>query len=60
MEKAVVSPCNNECYFDKNTKFCRSCCRTLEEITSWLNISNIQRKKIKEKAIERKKAQNNE
>ena len=41
-----MSPCINECKLDKKEKYCISCLRTINEISSWRNFSDIEKKKI--------------
>jgi len=50
----VKSPCTNICAIDYNVGFCMGCKRTIKEITHWPNLSNIDRKKILLKILDRK------
>lgn len=50
----VPSPCNNSCIMDFQTKLCKGCFRTIEEIISWSNISSEEKRQIIEKVQSRK------
>ena len=41
----VRSPCTKICAINYNDGFCMGCKRTIEEITSWTNLSDVQKKK---------------
>jgi predicted Fe-S protein YdhL (DUF1289 family) len=59
-EKYETSPCNSKCEVDRGLGFCLSCCRTIEEIRSWLKITNEERRQIKENARLRKSSSKEE
>jgi predicted Fe-S protein YdhL (DUF1289 family) len=50
----VRSPCTKICAINYNDGFCMGCKRTIEEITSWTNLSDVQKKKILLKTKNRK------
>ena len=50
----VKSPCTNICAIDYNVGFCMGRNSTIKEITHWPNLSNIDRKKILLKILDRK------
>ena len=50
----VRSPCAKICAIDHNVGFCIGCKRTIEEITSWTNLSDVKKKKILLKLQDRK------
>lgn len=52
----VLSPCNNNCNMDINTKLCKGCYRTLEEIMLWSTAPYEEKKKILELVEYRKEA----
>lgn len=52
----VLSPCNNNCNMDFDTKLCKGCYRTLEEIMSWSTAHYEEKKKILELVEYRKEA----
>ncbi|KAF0151384.1 MAG: Fe-S protein [Ignavibacteria bacterium] len=43
-DEYVHSPCNNNCIMDFETKLCKGCYRTIEEIISW-SIATLEEKK---------------
>jgi uncharacterized protein len=45
----VKSPCIEICKIDYKTGFCIGCNRTLEEITNWGSLNDVQKKKILKK-----------
>ena len=47
------SPCTKVCKIDKQTKICKGCKRTLEEISKWSSYDDLQRKKIMEQLKQR-------
>ncbi len=51
-----LSPCNNNCNMDINTKLCKGCYRTLEEIMLWSTAPYEEKKKILELVEYRKEA----
>lgn len=46
MENLYVTPCIGVCQIDKETKICRGCDRTIEQISQWSNYSHEERMKI--------------
>jgi len=52
----IESPCNNNCNMDLESKLCKGCFRTLDEITSWSIASADEKKKILEMIHFRKEA----
>lgn len=40
----MITPCIKQCQLENNV--CRGCKRTIEEITQWLDYTEIQRKNI--------------
>lgn len=53
-----VSPCTSQCKIDKETHVCKSCFRTLDEIISWRNLNNSDKKLIYETIEKRKEVLN--
>lgn len=53
-EEHVPSPCNNNCFMDFETKLCKGCFRTIDEIISWANISSEEKRQILVKVRHRK------
>ena len=43
---AVKSPCIEDCRIDRQSKLCRGCFRTIEEIQSWLKMSDHARRDL--------------
>ena len=41
-----LSPCIKECKLDEKEEYCISCLRSINEIASWNNFSDIEKKKI--------------
>ena len=39
----IASPCNKVCVINEATGLCRGCYRTLEEISSWLEMTPEQK-----------------
>ena len=50
----VKSPCTNICTIDYNVGFCMGCKRTIKEITNWSNLSDVKKKQILLKTLDRK------
>jgi predicted Fe-S protein YdhL (DUF1289 family) len=50
----IKSPCTNICAIDPKIDLCVGCKRTIKEITSWFNLSNMEKKKILLKIQDRK------
>ena len=50
----VKSPCTSICAIDHNIGFCMGCKRTIKEIANWSNLSEVERKKILLKTLNRK------
>jgi len=40
------SPCVKVCVMDPERGVCLGCCRTLDEITRWSTMSDVQREKV--------------
>tara|TARA_B110001454_G_C12638155_1_gene400017 strand:+ start:766 stop:957 length:192 start_codon:yes stop_codon:yes gene_type:complete len=40
------SPCINICFLSPKTNLCLGCGRSVEEISSWINLSKDEKKKI--------------
>lgn len=55
-EEHVPSPCNNNCIINFDTKLCKGCFRTIDEIISWSTVSNEEKRKILELVDYRKEA----
>lgn len=56
MENASVqSPCNGFCCINKENSLCFGCFRTLDEITQWYKLPQIEKERIINKAEERRK-----
>ena len=51
----VPSPCVDICDVDETCKYCIGCGRSLDEIASWLNASDEQRRAIMDELPERLK-----
>lgn len=45
----MISPCINICKIDKQNQLCIGCKRTIDEISNWLNYTDVQRKEIIDK-----------
>lgn len=43
---AVPSPCRSLCSFDENTRLCRGCLRTLNEIQDWHHADQTEKRSI--------------
>ncbi len=43
---AVPSPCRSLCLFDKNTRLCLGCLRTLNEIQNWRHADQAEKRSI--------------
>lgn len=43
---AIASPCNKVCAVDPDSGLCLGCGRNLEEITSWIGLSDAERSRI--------------
>ena len=50
----VKSPCTSICAIDHNAGFCMGCKRTIKEIANWYNLSDVEKKKILLKTLDRK------
>ena len=50
----VKSPCISICAIDHNVDFCIGCKRTIKEISNWSNLSDVEKKKILLKTLDRK------
>jgi len=42
----VASPCNSVCTIDAGSGLCAGCYRTLEEIASWIDLSEGERRAL--------------
>jgi predicted Fe-S protein YdhL (DUF1289 family) len=42
----MITPCVNLCTVDPATKICQGCRRTLDEIASWIHLTDNQRQEI--------------
>lgn len=49
----MTSPCKNECIYDNRLGFCKSCGRTMEEISNWSKYSDQYRQIVAEEAYYR-------
>jgi len=49
------SPCNGTCKIDNDTKICKGCYRTIDEIVSWPELSNSDKEIINILVEKRKK-----
>jgi uncharacterized protein len=45
-EVIIPSPCNSDCLIDPKTQLCKGCFRTIDEIISWIKLSNEEKQKI--------------
>ena len=43
---SVASPCTSVCIIDPVTGFCGGCFRTLEEISSWIDLSVTEKRAV--------------
>jgi len=59
MDYDVESPCNSVCIYDDDLDMCISCKRTIEEISSWKNISVIDKLQILERIEKQQKEEEN-
>ncbi|NBW15091.1 MAG: DUF1289 domain-containing protein [Caulobacteraceae bacterium] len=41
-----VTPCNNNCDWNSQLQRCNTCKRTLDELNSWINLTQDQRRTI--------------
>ena len=55
---AVESPCIRECVIEQATGYCRGCCRTLDEISSWTRYTPGERRRVMEALSLRRAAVN--
>ncbi len=51
----TLSPCNSDCFIESNSKLCRGCFRTIEEIVQWHSLEYDKKKKILELVEKRKR-----
>lgn len=49
----MESPCKNQCIYEARLGFCKSCGRTIEEISNWNNQKASTRKKVSARAHKR-------
>ena len=42
----VASPCNSICTIDAATRLCIGCYRSLDEIASWMQLSDEQKREV--------------
>lgn len=56
-EVTVESPCISVCAMNEDTGFCIGCYRTLEEIKSWWDLENTEKKAVVEAAKQREEDQ---
>ena len=49
----VNSPCVNICIIHPRANICTGCFRTIDEISSWSNMSESERKEIKKELLSR-------
>lgn len=52
----IPSPCVNVCQIDEASGLCRGCRRTLEEIATWLEMSDEERLRVWRRIAERRVA----
>ena len=50
----VKSPCNKICEMDYNTGFCEGCNRTIEEISKWSSMTELEKLRVLEEIQVRK------
>lgn len=50
----IASPCINVCQMDSASGLCRGCFRTLDEITRWTRIDDVERATIINAAARRR------
>ena len=50
----VKSPCTSICAIDPKIGLCVGCKRTIKEIANWSNLSDVEKKKILLKTLDRK------
>ena len=46
MEALIQSPCNNDCLIEPETKLCKGCFRTIDEIIQWIHYSENEKLQI--------------
>ena len=42
----TISPCINICKIDPKNKICLGCGRSIKEISDWINMSDLEKKKL--------------
>lgn len=53
MKKKVMSPCRNECIYDNRLGFCKSCGRTMQEISNWDRFDEVKKEIVRNNAKDR-------
>lgn len=53
--KSVDSPCTHVCEIDENTGLCKSCFRTMDEISGWSNFNSNDKREVYRLIDKRKK-----
>ena len=56
MTEQVASPCVNICQMNPETGYCIGCMRTIDEITDWLEMTNVEKGQVLNQLEERRKA----
>jgi predicted Fe-S protein YdhL (DUF1289 family) len=56
----VASPCTSICTIDGATGLCAGCFRTLDEIASWIDLSDVQRRSLLAELVARQRRLGNE
>lgn len=51
--KKSESPCKKECLYEPRLGFCKSCGRTMEEISKWTKYTDTMRQWVSDEAIGR-------
>ena len=52
----TLSPCKRICILDENKRLCKTCFRTISEISNWANFNKNQKLEILEKINTRRNA----
>ncbi|HUN69004.1 MAG TPA: DUF1289 domain-containing protein [Burkholderiales bacterium] len=42
----MISPCVKVCVMDAENRFCRGCCRSIDEIARWSEMSDAERSAV--------------
>ena len=51
----VPSPCVKICVLDPDTRMCRGCCRSIDEVAEWVEYSPEEKLAVLERIAQRKK-----